>query len=164
MGVRPRIQRCFLGWLKEVEPRLDLPLRQICRTDQALVLGFKGVTPALSITLSRYDPNVWVNWRGTCWDAIFSEYVSAQRTPEGCLCAACPGDMRKLWPSREVLWREHLFEPFLKWVNGTLAHSEMLAMYGEESGRTWAFLRSTEQLEHLAEAQFVVPVRMPGRG
>ena len=155
----PRIQRCFLKWMEDAD--LAFRLRKVRRTDRFLEFRFEGITPALRVILSRYDIDVWVEWEGEDWDAVYSEYVSARRAEGGWTCTACPADTRKLWASREALWREHLFGLFLDWVNGTLAEAELLALDGKRDSMTWAKLLTPEQRDRAAGALAVLPVRMP---
>ena len=50
------------------------------------------------------------------------------------------GHVPKLYTSREDLWRDHLFEEFLDWVNGKLARADTLAFYEFGEGGTSAYL------------------------
>ena len=68
MTVRPRIQRCFVGWLETARPRLSVQPRVIKRSDHLLRMTFDGITPAIRANLSRYDIDVWVEWDGYCGD------------------------------------------------------------------------------------------------
>lgn len=161
MAVRPRIQCCFLAWMEEARSRLAFPLRKLRRTDHTLQLGFDGVTPALCVILSRDDLDVRVEWQGKDWDGLFSEYVLVRRIRGGWTCEACQEDQRQVWPSREALWREHLFETVLRWVNGTLAPAELLAVHGGHHGTTWARLLTPEQRDLAGGATALLPVRVP---
>jgi hypothetical protein len=49
------------------------------------------------------------------------------------------------WPTREALWQDQLFEPFLKWVNERLAPATWLRLYGTKGG-TWAKLGNHENV------------------
>ena len=45
-----------------------------------------------------------------------------------------------VFPNRSALWTDHLFEPFLEWVNESLANAKRLALYGSSDYATWAGL------------------------
>jgi hypothetical protein len=50
-----------------------------------------------------------------------------------------------IFPSREALWTDHLFEPFLKWVNEKLAPARWLGIFRmSDEGATWAELMREE--------------------
>ena len=49
-------------------------------------------------------------------------------------------DFVEIWPTREAVWRNNLFEPFLWWVNNKLAQSCKLSLYGRPGESTWALL------------------------
>ncbi len=49
--------------------------------------------------------------------------------------------MRKVYPTRETLWCDHMFEPFLKWVNEKLAPARWLQLSCTgDRGASWAKL------------------------
>lgn len=160
LSARPRIQRCFLAWAEEVRPRLAFPLRRLSRTDRALNCTLDGVPAALTVVLAD-DIMVWVEWEGEGWDAIFWNFVDVGSVPGGRTCTACPPDERQVWPDREALWREHLFEPLLEWINGPFAQADDVALYGRKGGSTHAQLRpsSDGRLCQTAEPYAVILLR-----
>jgi hypothetical protein len=44
-----------------------------------------------------------------------------ERTEAGIISNECAHDERHVFTRREDLWRDHLFEPLLRWVNEALA-------------------------------------------
>jgi hypothetical protein len=59
------------------------------------------------------------------------------RAAGGYQCQLCLSDhpeSPELFPSREALWIDHLFEPFLKWVNEQLAPAHWLQISGSSDG------------------------------
>jgi hypothetical protein len=55
----------------------------------------------------------------------------------------CYPEAQKLYPSREALWRDHTFEPFLEWVNDKLVKAKWIGLYATENkGCTWGKLLS----------------------
>ncbi|MFC7478460.1 hypothetical protein ACFQS7_29340 [Dankookia sp. GCM10030260] len=166
MAVRPRIQRCFVAWLEEARPRLAAQPRILRRDDLRLRMSFAGLTPVIGATLSRYDIDVCVEWREVLWDFVYSEYVAVRGRRGAYVCAACAPEARAFYPSREALWQGHLFEPFLKWVNGTLAPASRVVLYagdgwqqdepGWSAARLW---REGDNPRFLEGAVAVLPLR-----
>ena len=141
MAIRPRIQRCFVDWLDAARPRLAVQPRVTERNDHLLRMTFEGLTPMVGANLSRYDIDVWVVWEdGTCWDLVYSEYIEVAGRRGAHVCKACPPDARTVYASREALWRDHLFELFLSWINNTLASASAMALYKSGLGSTSATL------------------------
>jgi len=64
---------------------------------------------------------------------------------------ACPPEARRVFVDRPALWGDHLFEPFLEWVNDNLAKAKWLELHGDPGFATWARLlpkdNSAEQLQ-----------------
>jgi hypothetical protein len=155
----PSPQKAFLQWFSETAPRFAVPV-QIKepndrlgstiqdRTEDAgsLHLEFTG-NPALSAALINSEINITVEWQGECWDFLLSLDVLPKETADGYVCGYClsamPSDSRSagtkpeertIFPSLEALWRDHLFEPFLQWVNEKLAVAHTIGLYGSPSG------------------------------
>jgi hypothetical protein len=61
-------------------------------------------------------------------------------------------DEKQVWQTREDYWADHLFAPFLLWVNEKLANSSTLNLYGSQDCSTWAVLMVSNSSE---------PNRMP---
>ncbi len=60
-------------------------------------------------------------------------------------CVHEDGKQVMMFPSREALWKDHLFEPFLQWVNEVLAPARWLQLSSiGEYGSTWAQLLRDE--------------------
>ena len=60
-------------------------------------------------------------------------------------CQLCT-EATQHWPSREALWIDHLFEPFLKWVNEQLRPPLEIQLYGTLNSVTWAELQPRQAL------------------
>lgn len=153
---RPRIQRAFLKWLDENQTRfLTAPPRLGKRTDRHLELILPGLNPVLWISLT-WEIDVGVDWQSTCWDLLtcFEFEAIPEPTEGGYRCKLCSPEFQKIFPTREALWIDHEFEPFLEWVNTVLLHARWLALYGEADSGTWAKLVD----EPDPEAAATVPV------
>lgn len=139
---RPRIQRAFVCWFNENRGRFNTSVR-VGRVSARLVeLHFPGYPACLSACLSPDELNVYVTWQGECWDLLSSLEASPFHTAQGWKCRQCVienADSARLFPSRESLWQDHLFEPFLRWVNEELAPARWLQV-SRTQGATWAEL------------------------
>jgi len=135
MAVRPRFQRCFLQWLEEERHRLLVQPRVIRRKDKCLELAFSGLTPTITFNVTVGEINVFVEWSGVFWDLLYTETVSFVRSGGVYICSVGQFEATTTYPSREALWRNHLFEPFLCWINRTLAPASSLILYGSDDWR-----------------------------
>jgi hypothetical protein len=60
------------------------------------------------------------------------------------------------------LWRDHFFEPLLEWINGKLAISEAVGLYGSPfSGWTHAKLILNDDLDKRTAPDIRLPLRVP---
>ncbi|MDQ2762100.1 MAG: hypothetical protein M3Y22_00950 [Pseudomonadota bacterium] len=77
---------------------------------------------------------------GESWDLLLSLDVSPiALSAGGFACGCCPSDEREVFPSLEALWRDHLFDPLLVWINTDLALAKAIALF-RSGGATWARL------------------------
>ena len=142
---RPLVHRFFLRWLDEARQRFTVPPRVARLTDRWIEVRFPGLFQGLGGIFNRWlGIDVFVEWNGDCWDLIADFNVVEQRTSKGYSCLLCPPEDRKLHSTREQLWVEHAFEPFLDWSNETLAPARWLALHGEPEHATWVELLRNE--------------------
>lgn len=143
---RPRIQRAFFAWLEEARPRFKREVRIMRRTDKAVEFAFDVGGPALQGWLNRHEITVGAFHDGGCWDLIFDVDAYPERRGEGYVCSQCEREGKhETFASREALWLDHLFEPFLGWLNENLAPAKALVLRATEDGRaTWAQLKPEE--------------------
>lgn len=152
---RRRLHRTFLRWLHDNQSLfITPPFRIIKRTDRFLAFTIPGLNPALSFGLSTWELGVHVEWQNTWWDALVFFESWPEAVSEGYICTFCESDGRITYPSREALWINHDFEPFLEWVNTELTRTRWLALYGKPDHSTWAELVS----EPNPEALVTVPI------
>ena len=125
-------------------------LREI--TADGVGLRFPNHPDCLSAWLSRNELNVHVKWQGQCWDTLVSLDGFIDHVPDGYKCSLCVhehGEAAKLFSNREALWLDHLFDPFLNWVNEELAPARWLQISGiKDGGATWAQLIQDESALH----------------
>lgn len=148
LRVRPRMQREFLSWLLEDRGRFSLRPVIVCRTDRHLDLAFDGITRTISACVYPNGLSVIVEHGGRCFDLLADFDAVAQRLAQGYVCTLCqPGS--DVYPTRAALWRGHVFEPFLAWVNDRLAPARWLRLFslGEDGSSGAALLCDESELE-----------------
>lgn len=164
---RPRIQRAFVQWLDKNQSRFLIPVRIKGIRANFLQLEFMGITREISASLRHtggtslpgYDEMlVPVEWNGTTWDYLLWLDAAPLKSGDGYVCDACEPAQRIVYRDRESMWRDHLFEPFLNWVNTSLAPAKWLALHGVPDRSTSATLLM-EKPEPLASEQTCIPVR-----
>jgi len=144
--VRPRIQRAFISWLEQSRSRFITPIRISKRTKDFIELDFINSNLLFSATLTSWEINVSINWQGECWDLLVCFEAIPQLTSDGYVCSLCLPELcwpnaRTTYANREQLWKDHLFEPFLEWVNNKLAISPWIEIGGGiQEGMTYANL------------------------
>ncbi len=141
---RPRIQRAFVRWFNENYTRFMVSVRLTKITAKGVELHFHNYPDCLLVWLSNNEINVHVEWQGKYWDELIDLNAYPCHAPGGYKCKLCVqenGESATLFPNRESLWLDHLFEPFLKWVNEKLAPALWLQIsYIGDRGATWAQL------------------------
>ncbi len=148
---RPRIQRAFMHWFNENHTRFAIPIRVTKITAKGVELRFQNYPDCLSVVLSSDELAVHVEWLGERWDRIIDLDVWAYHTRGGYKCRCCwdeRGESAEIFPNLEALWQDHLFNPFLKWVNEKLAPARWLRIScTSDRGSTWAkFIRDESEL------------------
>ena len=167
--VRPRIQRAFFTWLIQNWHRLAFDLLIEGRTDHFINFSFIGVNRAISAALTTYEINVSVEWNDECWDLLLSLESSPRRGRTGYFCKCCldyfretnPGEeFTRIFPSREAVWVNDIFEPFLNWVNDDLANAKWLGLFGTPGSATWAKLMdASPDGDHTKDLAALLPCR-----
>jgi hypothetical protein len=161
---RSRGQRVFYHWLEEAQPKLRIPIQIEKQTRDRIEFSFAGVPTILRgiIYFRRYrlpaengrrmssqknlsgEMTVFVDWEGATWDLLFSWDAFPVKTANGYICDQCPPEHYRTFESREAIWKDHLFEPLLKWVNEDLCFASAIGIYANR-GATWAKLLQHDQ-------------------
>ena len=95
--------------------------------------------PLLYGWLNRNEIVIAVGNDETTWDLILVLEAFPERTRTGVVCSQGAHNERRVFASREDLWRDHLFELLLRWVNDKLAPAVAIALF-EYDGITQAKL------------------------
>jgi hypothetical protein len=129
----PLVHNAFVAWLEIARSRLDIAVEIGVRTRRHIDLSFDGINPAIGAFLTSQELTVFADWQGQNWDSLLSLDVMPRRSARGYVCECCKPEERTVFPDLEGLWRDHLFEPFLQWVNAKLACTEVIGLHGSPS-------------------------------
>ena len=139
----PKFQRAFFRWFESNKSRFSIPVRLKLFKGAKVKIEFKNHPECLRITANESNLGVRVYWNGEPWDGLLELDVSPVKTRDGdgFSCRLCL-DQEKKWSSLEELWADHLFEPFLRWVNKDFANAKSLRLFGGHKSTTWGQLMS----------------------
>jgi hypothetical protein len=148
---RNPIQHSFFRWYRKNRTRFLIPFRISKISADYVKMYFQNYPDCLSVSLSRNAIGVYVEWQGEPWDELIDYDASPFPTSGGYKCKQCVyenGDSATLFSSREEMWLDHVFNPFLNWVNTVLAPARWLRISSVgDGGATWAKVIRDE--EHL---------------
>ena len=150
----------FLDWLRGASGRFALPVSAHATSTSQTELQVPGLHPALEIVLhGNTDINIFVTWKGECWDILASMDVYAEQAADGFgwQNELLIPEAKRLHPTQEACWCEDGFEWLLKWVNTELSSATHLALYGGEGcyeGNGWT-------AAHLARDGLLLPTGRP---
>lgn len=159
--IRSPLQRAFMAWLEANRSAFKVPVRLGKRTEKCWDIHFDGIASAVSAALvgngTQNELVIAAEWRGECWDLFVSFEASPYREGMFHFCALCDEGKRQAFDSPEELWIDHLFIPFLDWVNQRLAPARWLVLYGD-GGFTSAEL-AVDRPER-EDGQIILPLRL----
>jgi hypothetical protein len=137
---RRPLHNAFFQWSAANERKFAIKLELLEHTGSGLHISFHGINRILTAHLSEHEITVSAVSRGTYWDTILDLDALPKRVPGGYTCELCLEEHRCIFRSVEDLWRDHLFEPFLQWVNDDLAKAEVISISGTPDAVGWAHL------------------------
>ncbi len=123
-----------------------LNLRPIKDQDYRCAYHFAGIYPGIQLWIrsSGYDVSS-EDEDGKCWDWFISDDCAVEQRDDGSFCCRLAADPNEeSFPTREAVWRSHLFEHLRKWVEQTLRRSHTLVLAGDKDSSTHAFLEPPE--------------------
>lgn len=155
------LKASFLRWLEHAKDTLTIQIVIHEVTADSISFGFEGCTPVLRGWVADRGGNnsaemlIDANYNGV-WDGLWwPDSVQPVRRPSGWVCATCENEGHPvLFESAEAIWRDHLFDPLLKWVNETLAPAAYIA-FSDDNGMQCVNL--LQQAEH--GAKYIIPIR-----
>ena len=156
------IQGAFIAWLATNKDRFLIQVSAGIRDDRSLTILLQGVNPIIQISLNDRDLVAATELHGKCIDLLFSfESCPEQLANGGYYCKLCTDEPQRVFESLEDLWIDHLFKPFLAWVNEKLAPSPWLSL-NDVGGTTYAMLLqetpTTELVQTDDSFSIVIPV------
>lgn len=128
---RPRYQRAFLKWFAESRKRFKLAFRITKRTREYLELESNIEKMTARAMLTPCGLQLILLWQGCYEIHVHTNDAKPVRTSDGYICSESPdpeewgGDIyvqteRKIYPTKEDIWRVHVHEIFLEYVNNSL--------------------------------------------
>lgn len=136
----PKNRHLFLNWLRSNRSRFPFYPQVVRHHRHCIELVFVGITGAIRpLFYPRSGIMVNVAWQGIDWDFIADFDVAARKSASGYYCALCKPEFQVYYPTREELWIQHGFEPFLEWCNTKLANANWLELF-DGDGVTSAIL------------------------
>ena len=164
----PRHYLAFMAWHEENRDRFAVPVRPLKRRFGWMHLAFATIDPAI-LRVAYNARNLSVTVHGPpgdgrpSWDMLLSLDVEAIRVAGGWGCRFCRASpqigMVPVFPNREALYVNHLFEPFLTFVNAELATASALALWAD-NGISWASLVNADPADEEKPTYFV-PLSVP---
>lgn len=145
MAVRPRIQRAFLAWYAEARFRFPAPVRIARRTDRRIDLVFPTSSPKLLAVLTRSNIVVVADPEGAARRFVRTFEAEPVRGLGGYACRCCTRESGRLFPDRETLWTERLFEMFLAWIHGDAAGADGILFDPEIAAGSCVTLQTESQ-------------------
>jgi hypothetical protein len=145
------VRKTFERWLARQHAAFTHPPYLVLQRKEYFLLRFAGLTPALQCYISTWGSiEIRVMYQRTLWDILTDFDISARRTGTGqYYCGLCTP--REMFPSREALWVQHSFAPFLAWTNEHLHTEQWLCLLGR-TGVSWAVLKPGVEVHALSRA------------
>lgn len=150
-------QKAFADWLDVNQPRFALAVKLKMGKSGSVSVELSNQPACLRIHANRINLGVWVHWDAITWDALLDLDVLAVRTRQGYRCRLCE-EAVQFWPDLELLWADHLFEPFLQWINASYAKAQAITLLGNAATCTTAQLYRYGQPQATNEVVAVIPL------
>jgi hypothetical protein len=161
----PAIELSLLEWLKDAQSTATTRGRRGVEPGH-IEFSFEGINSALGTVLifdetdAFVELDVFVDYEGQNWDLILELQCEPVGVAGGYVCDMCEPEDRNVFPTREALWRDHLFEPFLEWINEKLAKADVIGLYGAPGRMTSARLLRSSAIPKDDPPDICVPLRV----
>lgn len=143
-----RFQKALVDWHAANRTRFLVPVKLRMNKPGCALIRFLNHPDYLTIMVNRVNLGAWVYQKGNAWDALLDLDVLPAQTDQGLICGLCEGEAR-YWPNLETLWADHLFEPFLEWVNESYAKADAVLLFGRADSFTIVKLRQPKSISGL---------------
>jgi hypothetical protein len=141
----------FESWLKQNKKRFCYQPCIVKREKEKILVRFKGLARELECLINSSGIAVILKYSqwGSC---SIKNFDLKERTTNGrdYYCEFCLLGMQEPYSSRETLWVEHCFEPFLSWVNETF-DSASIAFVVESVKGHCKILKSDFEISEIME-------------
>lgn len=125
---RLRYQRVFLQWFEHARGRLLVPIHIVPIRKDGIRFEVAGFSGCLHGTVKNDGISVRVHRQGEMIDYVWDNDCLVKRVREGFYCGLVMPEFSAFYPTREALWIDHMFEPFLEWMNDVPAKAEVLRL------------------------------------
>lgn len=123
-----QFHNAFFQWLNINQSRFATPAFEIVGGHRVVRPNMPGLHKALHFALYSRGIAMSYDWQGVHWTLKTFEAFPVS-TDGGYVDGLCLDACPKVYPSRESLWAEQVFEPFLSWVNRELTPPRWLARH-----------------------------------
>jgi hypothetical protein len=159
---RKRVFRSFRAWYSTNHVHFGRKLSVIERTETHLVLAVEGIpSQVMSIMFAigggksrLLDVSASFHLNGECLDSAGWFDAAPLRVAGGYRCGFCDDQgSTSAYPSLEVLWENHVFEPLMAWINKDLTNLIRLDFCKtSDGGMSWVDLVQDEAIRKADEA------------
>jgi hypothetical protein len=126
------IQNAFDEWHNANKLALSVPIFIYFKDKQYYKMQFCGITKCIDVILfcnnTQYELCVSVNYKSFYWDLLAVFEAMPIKIKNNYICQLCIENKRQSFGSLNELLQDHLFTPFLNWVNNELATSKWLIL------------------------------------
>ncbi len=162
MKFRKRVFRSFQAWYSTNQANFRRKLSVIERSESRLVLAVDGIPKQVMTILFEIcygksrSLNVAANFHlnGECLDSAGWFDAAPLRVAEGYRCSLCEDrSSSTVYPSIEALWVEHVFVPWMIWINEALTSLSRIDFCQKPDGGTsWVNFIQDEAIRKADEA------------
>jgi len=132
-------RKSFDRWMSRNQGPFQHPPVIVENRKKHFNMRFRNINSAIGCTITSFDYSISVDHEGECWDLLDTWDLSEQRTPSGqYFCKACEVESRKLFPTRDALWEDHIFNQILSWANNNLLKTKWVCLFQYGKGTTEA--------------------------
>lgn len=133
ISVRRRLHKAFFAWFAVNRHRFAIDLKIEKRVDEWVEVSFVGINPAITAHLSAqvHEMEILVEFPNEDANILLDFWALPMSVPGGYIDRSLLPEYRELLPSRERIWELGIFEPFIEWINGTLAKAYWVELRGK---------------------------------
>lgn len=125
-----QFHQTFFQWLDVNQSRFSTPAFKILGGHRVVRLTMPPLHKALYFGLYSRGIAMHYEWQGVLWTLkTFEAFPVDADDQNGFVDGLCLDECPVVYPSREVVWADRVFEPFLAWVNRELPPPRWLARH-----------------------------------